>query len=122
MAYLDFCGHLRGENLEALELLFSRNLLESLSILAITVSYRRNRGQHGYYMQLIDEAENEVGNCAQRHGYQLGTKLMIRNAPFGMVTFVWKVMRPATALHYQYGFLERKDGYGVSDWLREPFN
>lgn len=117
--YLDFCGHLRKDNLRALQLLFERDLLEPLAVLAITVSYCRNKHRHQYYQQLICEAEDTVRDTAHAHGYRLGWVKCIRNAKYGMVTFVWKCMHAARALDFDTGYGAWRNGYGANDWLRD---
>lgn len=115
--FLDFCGNLSKENLEALELLFKKRLLDVVGILAITLSYRNGNRSAAYNREHTFGGLMKLKALALKYGYYIGLSEPVENVKHGMCTYVCKFLDFKDAMHHREGFNLDGENLGPDNWV-----
>jgi hypothetical protein len=115
--FLDFCGNLSKENLEALELLFKKRLLDVVGILAITLSYRNGNKSAAYNREHTFGGLMKLKALALKYGYYIGLSEPVENVKHGMCTYVCKFLDFEDAMHHREGFNLDGENLGPDNWV-----
>lgn len=117
VVYLDFCGNLSKENMDAVELLFKKRLLDVVGIFAITLSYRCGNKTTSYNREHTFGGILSVVDLAKKYGYHLGNIDPVENVPHGMSTYVCKFIEIKRALDHKEGLNLDGNRYGPDNWV-----
>lgn len=118
VVFLDFCGNLSKNNMEAVELLFKKRLLEAVGIFAITLSYRNGPQASSYNREHSFGGMLRVEEIAKRYGYYIGNTDPVENVSYGMCTYVCKFMEIKNALDHCTGLILDQNNLGPDNWVR----
>jgi hypothetical protein len=120
--YLDFCGNFSKENYQAVELLFEKQLLAALGIIAITLSYRFGTKSTAYNRQHTFGGLMKFKALALKHGYYIGTSEPVENVKHGMCTYVCKFLNFKEACDHKSGFNLDDRNLGPDNWANRNIN
>lgn len=117
VVFLDFCGNLSKNNMEAVELLFQKRLLDVVGIFAITLSNRNGPYSSSYHHEHSFGGLVRVVEIAKKHGYFIGNTDPVENVSHGMCTYICKFMDTMNALDYSTGLVLDQNNLGSDNWV-----